>query len=74
MFGMTNVDYQAALFRHEEIRREAECLGPIMLELRERRGGSGFDRFRSAFGASLEGARTFFGSLRIRQLADGSSA
>jgi hypothetical protein len=77
MFGMTNVDYQAAMFRHAEIKREAECLGPMYWELRERRReagiGSGFGRVRSAFAASVAGARTFFGSLRVRRLADGSS-
>jgi hypothetical protein len=41
VLGMSEVEFRAALLRHEEIRKEADRLGPIRYELRQRRAKNG---------------------------------
>ena len=70
---LSEVEFRAAMLRHEEIKREAERLGPLQYELRQQKAlqGPGIaERFRvfakgqaSAFGSVVAS------SLRIRSLA-----
>lgn len=76
---LSEVEFRAAMLRHEEIKREAELLGPLRYELRQQRALQGpgkAERFRvfakgqaSAFGsfaASSLPIRSLAGRLPVR--------
>ena len=73
MLRLSEVEFRAAMLRHEEIKREAERLGPIKYELRQQRiqQGSALKERARGLAAAYAGALSAFvaSSLRIRSLA-----
>jgi hypothetical protein len=57
MFGANEIAYKVALGRHAELARDAERLGPIYAELRER---------RPSLGSRISGRLGGLAALRVR--------
>jgi hypothetical protein len=74
MLRLSEVEFRAAMLRHEEIKREADRLGPIKYELRQQRvmqGHSLGERVRDLAAASVGAVSAFVASpLRIRSLVE----
>lgn len=79
MLRLSEVEFRAAMLRHEEIKREAERLGPIRYELRQQKALQGLslvERFNvfakaqvSAFGSVIASSlpiRSLVGRLSVR--------